>query len=325
LDSLILHRRSIVIDGLNASKHTDPRVIVHLHKGGVTAVNATVSAWHNSDYTIRAIKDIQTNIENHKGIASIVYNHADILNCKETNKVGYILGFQDTMPIGQDFGLIKEYYDLGVRIIQLTYNNTNFVGSGCMVKNDTGLTDFGKKAIREMNRLGILIDLSHCGDETTRQAIEYSEMPVSFTHTNPREVCNVKRNKPEELFELLVKHGGVAGAVTVPAMLTCNRATTLGHYIDAIDKMVQLIGVDNVALGPDFMEYLGKDTIDAIFNEMPTSEKKLFLTTNPILGFENASKFDKITNGLMEWGYKNEDIQKILGLNWLRLYKEVWQ
>jgi membrane dipeptidase len=319
-----LHNKSIIIDGLNASKHSDPRVIKHLHEGGVTAVNATVAAWHDPRFTFNSIEETLVNIENNKDIAKIVYNTADILECKKTNKVGYILGFQGSLPIGQDLGLLKEYYDLGVRIIQLTYNETDFVGSGCMVADDRGITDFGKKVIRELNRLGILIDLSHCGYVTTQQAIEYSEKPVAFTHVNPHFICEVKRNKPLALFELLLKHGGVAGAVAVPAMINCNHSTTLGDYIDTIDKMVQKLGIDNIALGPDFMEYLGKETIKTILSGLPDTEKELFLKPAVVYGLENAAKFEGITSGLKEWGYTDEDTQKILGLNWLRLYEEVW-
>jgi membrane dipeptidase len=319
-----LHQKSIIIDGLNASKHSDPRVIKHLHQGGVTAVNATVAAWHDHEFTIKSIEETIDNVEYNSDIAKVVHNTADILECKKANKVGYILGFQGTMPIGEDLGLIKEYYDLGVRIIQLTYNATNFVGSGCMVEDDKGLTEFGKEVIRELNRLGILIDLSHCGYETTRQAIEYSEKPVAFTHVNPHFICGVKRNKPVSLFELLIKNGGIAGAVGVPALINCNRSTTLGDYINVIDRMVQKLGVDNIALGPDFMEYLGQDTIDTIMSGLPDNDRDMFLKSSVIYGLENASKFNRITDGLKEWDYSDEEVQKILGLNWLRIYEEVW-
>ena len=221
--------------------------------------------------------------------------------------------------------MLKEYFDLGVRIIQLTYNHTNFVGSGCMEPIDHGLTDFGKKAIREMNRLGILIDLSHCGEMTTKQAIEYSELPVAFTHANPLSVCSIKRNKSEELFELLAKHGGVAGSVSVPAMLNCNKKTTIENYIEAIAKMVKLIGNDHVALGPDLMEYLSAETIDEIFSGLPLEAKKTFLNSDPVIGFEDASKFRNVTNGLKDWGFNDNEVKKIIGLNWLALYDKVWQ
>jgi membrane dipeptidase len=324
LENQQLHDKSIIIDGLNASLHSDSRVIKHLHEGGVTAVNATVAAWHDQAFTINAIENTIANVEYNKDIAKIVYTTSDIFDCKKTNKVGYILGFQGSMPIGQDLGLLKEYYDMGLRIIQLTYNETNFVGSGCMVQDDKGLTDFGKELILELNRLGILIDLSHCGYETTRQAIEYSEKPVAFTHANPHFICNVKRNKPIALFELLIKNGGVAGAVGVPALINCNRSTTLGDYIEVIDRMVQKLGIDNIALGPDFMEFLGQDTIDTIMAGIPDNEREMFLKSPLVYGLENATKFNSITNALKDWGYSDEDVQKILGLNWLRIYEEVW-
>jgi len=320
-----LHKNSIIIDGLNASDHTDSRVIKHLQKGGVTAVNATVVAWHNKKETLSRIESVLNNIESNKSLAKIVRNTDDIYTCKAQNKVGYILGFQDSAPIGKDLGMLKAYFDLGVRIIQLTYNHTNFVGSGCMEPIDHGLSDFGKKVIREMNRLGILIDLSHCGKVTTRQAIEYSELPVAFTHANPLSVCNIKRNKPEELFELLAKHEGVAGSVSIPAMLNCNKKTTIKNYIEAIDKMVKLIGDDQVALGPDLMEYLPAETTDEIFKDLPLEVKNAFLNSDPVLGFENASKFKNITSGLENWGFNDSEVKKIIGLNWLKLYDKVWQ
>ena len=320
-----LHINSIIIDGLNASDHTDPRVIKHLQKGGVTAVNATVVAWHNKKETLNRIEGVLNNIESNNSIAKIIRNTDDIYTCKAQKKVGYILGFQDSAPIEKDLGMLKEYFDLGVRIIQLTYNHTNFVGSGCMEPIDHGLTDFGKKVIMEMNRLGILIDLSHCGDVTTKQAIEYSELPVAFTHANPLSVCNIKRNKSKELFELLAKHGGVAGSVSVSAMLNCNKKTTIENYIEAIAKMVKLIGNDQVALGPDLMENLPAETIDEIFRDLPLEVKNAFLNSDPVIGFENATKFLYITNGLNDWGFNDNEVKKIMGLNWLNLYDRVWQ
>ena len=321
--TLDLYREGIIIDGLNASNHSDSSLVKKIHKGGVTAVNATIAAWHTPDETEQRYKMVCANIEQNKGIARQVFSTRDILRCKEDNKLGYIFGFQGTGPIGNRLDLLDKYYEMGLRIIQLTYNSTNLVGSGCMTE-DKGLTNFGKQVIKRMNELGILIDLSHCGPLTTLQAIEYSDKQVAFTHANPIVICETKRNKSNELLKLLSERGGVAGAVVFPSMLNCDNKATLDDYLNLIDYMVNLMGIDHVGLGPDFMENMLKEDQDKIMNALPQQIKEKFLSVEPVKDFENAGKFANVAEGLNQKGYKDEEIKKIMGLNWLNLYDKVW-
>ncbi|MFH1931585.1 MAG: membrane dipeptidase [Pseudomonadota bacterium] len=169
-----LHRDSIIIDGLNASYFLEQKVLERLKNGGITAVNATIAAWHTLPETISLIADYHYLLDQHADLIMPVHRVEDIQTAKKTQRVGFIFGFQDTSPIQDNERLLSVYHALSVKIIQLTYNHQNLVGGGCMLPEDKGLTAFGLKVIAEMNRLGILIDLSHCGPRTSLEAIEVS-------------------------------------------------------------------------------------------------------------------------------------------------------
>ena len=146
-----LHKESIIVDGLNASYFLDERVLQRLHQGGVTAVNATIAAWHTLSETMDLIADCLHLFQQHADLIMPVRSLADIETAKATNRVGLILGFQGTDPIHDNSRLLAVYHALGVRIMQLTYNHQNLVGCGCMVAEDEGLTEFGREVIAEMN------------------------------------------------------------------------------------------------------------------------------------------------------------------------------
>ena len=238
--------------------------------------------------------------------------------------MGFIFGFQDTSPIQDNERLLSVYHALGVKIIQLTYNHQNLVGGGCMLPEDKGLTAFGLKVIAEMNRLGILIDLSHCGPRTSMEAIEVSQEPVAFTHANPIALADHPRNKTDEALKALAAKGGVVGVATLPAMLTGQKHATLDDYLAAIDYMVNLLGIDHVGLGPDFMEDMPEEILASALKGLSTSEKEKYFSTKVIQGFESISECPRVTSELLSRGYSMGQVEKIMGGNWLRLYEEVW-
>ncbi len=142
-----LHQESIIVDGLNASWFPDPSVLKHLHQGGVTAVNATIAAWHDPLETLGLLSKVLPLFEKHADIIMQVESIADIARAKQSDRVGMILGFQGTSPIGDNLGLLTLYQKLGVRIVQLTYNHRNRVGYGCQESEDDGLSDFGRAVV----------------------------------------------------------------------------------------------------------------------------------------------------------------------------------
>ena len=238
IDAAQLHADSIIIDGLNASNFLDERVLERLQRGGVTAVNATIAAWQGPAETLALIDAVSKLIAARADIVMPVRTVADIAAAKASQRVGLILGFQDSAPIGDDLNLLATYHALGVRVIQLTYNFANRVGAGCQAPVDDGLTPFGRQAVSEMNRLGILVDLSHCGPTTTLDAITVSAQPVAFTHCNARRFLDHPRNKSDAAIRALAERGGVVGAVAFGALVTRRVPPTLADYVAAIDNLV---------------------------------------------------------------------------------------
>jgi membrane dipeptidase len=249
----------------------------------------------------------------------------DILVCKSKGVPGMILGFQSINPLNGNIRMLAVYHALGVKIIQLTYNEENQAGFGCMAPDDKGLTSFGRELVIEMNRLGMLIDLSHCGHRTTMDAIEASAAPVAFTHANPLALARNPRNKSDEAFKALAARGGVAGVVDLPAWLTHDGQATLEDYLRAIDYLVNLIGVDHVGLGTDFMEEMPEEIAAAALKGISAENLQKYYSSKIVRGFESISDCPKVTQGLLGRGYSTEDVKKILGGNWMRLYHEVWR
>lgn len=208
------HQEIIIVDGLNASWFFDDQVFSNLYQGGVTAANTTVAAWQGPAETMDLIGKMFRQLEKHSSIARQVESIDDIYTAKSNNQVGCIFGLQDTSPIADQLHLLKVYHKLGIRIIQLIYNTENRVGFGCQATEDKGLTPFGYRVVAEMNRLGILIDLSHCGPGTTLEAIEASAQPAAITHANPSSQFPHPRNKSDEIIKALVAKGGVIGALS---------------------------------------------------------------------------------------------------------------
>ena len=320
-----LHEEAIVIDGLNASYFFNEAVLRRLRQGGVTAFNGTVAAWHSLPETMNLIADYYRLFEEQPDWIMPVRSVEDIHKAKARRCAGMIFGFQDTNAINGNLRMLAVYHALGVRIIQLTYNDENAVGCGCMAPEDKGLTLFGREVVAEMNRLGMLVDLSHCGHKTTMDGIEASKGPVAFTHANPLALAKSPRNKPDEAFKALAAKGGVAGVVRLPAWLTSHGQASVEDYLKAIDYLVELIGIDHVALGTDFMEEIPAEIMMASLKGISAENLQKYYSSTLVEGFESPADFPGVTAGLLSRGYRPEEVKKIMGGNWLSLYEKVWQ
>jgi membrane dipeptidase len=322
--ALRIHEEAIVIDGLNASYFFSEAVLRRIRQGGITAFNGTVAAWHSLPETMNLIADYYRLFEDWPDWIMQVRRVEDIREAKVRGCAGMIFGFQDTNAINGSLSMLAVYHALGVRIIQLTYNDENAVGCGCMTPEDKGLTPFGREVVAEMNRLGMLVDLSHCGYKTTMDAIEASKGPVAFTHANPLALAKSPRNKPDEAFKALAAKGGVAGVVLLPSWLTHHGEASLEDYLDAVDYLVTLIGIDHVGLGTDFMEEIPAETMATALKGISAENLQKYYGSTVVKGFESAAEFPKVTEGLLSRGYSPEDVKRIMGGNWLRLYEKVW-
>jgi membrane dipeptidase len=321
-----LHTESIIIDGLNISVW-DRETFSKLRIGGITAINATTACWENFRDSIQNIEKWNRRFETFSDYIMPIRNVKDIKKAKKIRKTGIIIGFQNTTPIEDDINLLRIFKDLGVRIIQLTFQDRNYVGDGCWEKTDAGLSEFGLRVIKEMNHQGILIDLSHAGDKTAVEAIEASEKPVAFTHANPRSLKDNPRNKTDEQILNLADKGGIIGATLYPPLLSAGYTSELNDFLDVIDYLVDLVGVDHTAIGSDFTENQPNEFfIEALTGK--SWEKPLSNVKYPVIypeSIRSVTEFPNITDGLVKRGYAKKDVKKIMGENWLQLYSNVWK
>ncbi len=324
-----LYDQAIVIDGLNVSNWDSPAVFDGLRAGNVTAINATVSTWENFLQTIDHITVWMRRFRERNDIMQIV-DIAGIHTAKSQDKTGIILSFQNASPIENDLDRLGLCHALGVR--QLTYHERNLLGNGCWERRDEGLSNFGIDAVREMNQLGILIDLSHVGDRTTLEAIETSQKPVAITHANARSFCDHPRNRTEESLKLLAEKGGVVGACSFAPFLPKGHDSTIEDFVDAIDNMVERIGIEHVGVGSDntqdqpleFWHYIAAQQgtkFPSTFADGSVPYTELCFQPK---GMETPAEFPNLAEALLNRGYTAEDTRKILGGNWLRLFQEVW-
>ena len=327
-----IYDEAIVIDGLNVSNWNSPAVFASLSNGGVTAFNATIATWENYRQTLDEIQTWLARYEEYSDTLMPIHTAADIRRAKETGKVGVILGFQNATPIENDLGHLAVFHALGVRIIQLSFHERSLLADGCYENANGGLSNFGRDAIREMNRLGILIDLSHVGEKSTLEAIEHSEKPVAVTHANCKGYFDRPRNKTDEAVRMLAERGGVVGATAICSFLKTQFESTLDDFLDAIDDMVQRIGPDHVGFGIDFTQDQPRSFWRYIGSQQGTSYPAVF--QDPNVHWEEFKLYpddlatpDELPNlavGLQGRGYPDDEIAGILGGNWLRLLDQVW-
>ena len=254
------------------------------------------------------------------------------MRAKEVGKVGVILGFQNATPIENDLGHLAVFHHLGVRIIQLSFHERSLLADGCYESANGGLSNFGRAAVHEMNRLGILVDLSHVGERSTIEAIEHSKKPVAVTHANCKGYFDRPRNKTDEAVRLLAERGGGVGATAICSFLKTQFESKLDDFVDAIDDMVQRIGPYHVGFGIDFTQdqprsfwrYIGSQQgtyYPAVFQDPKVHWDEVKLYPDDL---ETPDELPNLAVGLQRRGYSDDEIEGILGGNWLSLFGEVW-
>lgn len=244
-------------------------------------------------------------------------------------QVGMVLGLQDTLCIGKDLSRLDTLYNLGVTVIQLTYNTRNFVGDGCTERNQSGLSRFGVELLRRLNQLGVVVDVSHSGYRTTIEAIELSEQPVAFTHSLCAALSPHARAKTDEQIRLLAEAEGYMGIVAVPFFLQPGGEAGVEDMMRHVAHAAELMGIDRVGIATDWGGWstdVPSELQEAILEEF----KRLGfrpedgLQMNVALGeFVRWTDWYHITRGLVALGLTDEEIRGVLGGNWLAYYRRV--
>jgi membrane dipeptidase len=249
----------------------------------------------------------------------------DIRAAKAAGRTGIILGFQNVSAFEDQVGYVELFKRLGVGVAQMAYNTQNLVGTGCYESRDSGLSDFGHDIVAEMNRVGMLCDLSHVGPTTSRDTILVSTKPVAYSHCLPSGLKAHPRNKSDEELRFIADHGGFVGVTMFPPFLKRGTASTLDDYVEAIAYVIDIAGEDAVGIGTDFTQGHGAAFFEWLTRDKGYARKltEFGEIKNPS-GLERIGDFPNLTVAMQRAGWPETRIRKIMGENWLRLLKDVW-
>lgn len=262
----------------------------------------------------------------HPGLLVRVDSVADLERVRAKDRIGFILGLQ-TADHFQELDDIDLFYNLGQRVCQLTYNSRNLIGTGATDRSDGGLSSYGVQVVERMNEVGMVVDVSHCGDQTTLDAFEFSKKPVLITHSNCRAlVPGHPRCKTDEAIKAAAKSGGVMGITGVRNFIRNQEPTTIEHMLDHYDHVARLVGIEHLGVGSD-MDPDGYDDIpEPAYSALKSGYRDSYSFRDKIDtdGFDHPKRMYDLTEGLIRRGYSNEDISLILGGNFKRALADIW-
>ena len=314
--------KNLVFDGLQIS-NWDRNTLEEVRRGGVHGINATCAVWEGTLETIRNIGDWLVLQNDSPDLARLVTSASEIREAAADGVVGVVLGFQNTSPFEQDYSTVEIFHKLGVRIAQLTYNIQNYVGGSCYDPDDSGLTRFGGRIVDEMNRVGMLVDLSHVGNRTSLDAIHHSLKPVSITHANPLWFSDTPRHKPDEVMQAVVDRGGVVGACLYPNVIG-GAETTREAFCDMVIRLVDQLGPDHVAIGSDSARNWDSSYV-TFLRDGRWKPKQNVQWPEWSAWFQSPEDFPALANALSDRGLPDEVLTKVLGENWLTLFETVFE
>ena len=299
-------------------------------KANLDAVHVTVVYHEDYDEFIQRTKEWDKFFNENSDLIFLGKNFKDIEKANSEKKTAIFFGFQNCSPIEDNITLIEKVHEQGCRFMQLTYNNQSLLATGCYEKNDSGVTNFGREAIKEMNRVGIVIDMSHSAEKSTFDAIEISEKPIAITHANPSFWYKAIRNKSNDLLKALASSGGMLGLSLYPHHLKEGSNCTLENFCEMAAKTAEIMGVKNLGIGSDLcinhpdsvVEWMRNGTWAKTKNYGEGSKKKAGFPKQPDW-FLDARGFNNLETGLKKIGFNEDETNGILGNNWYNFYKGI--
>ena len=307
------------------------REVFEINKeAGLDAVHVTIVYHEDYDEFLKNVKAWDKLFNENSDIIFLGKDYKDIDKAKLENKTAIFFGFQNCSPIEDNIQLIEKVHEHGCRFMQLTYNNQSLLATGCYEKNDSGVTNFGREAIKEMNRVGVVIDMSHSAEKSTLDAIEISEKPIAITHANPSFWHSAKRNKSEKLLKILSESGGMLGLSLYPHHLKNNSECKLESFCEMVARTVEIMGIKNIGIGSDLCLNQPNSVVEWMRNGTWTKEKNYGEGSKDKPGFPkqpdwflDARGFKNLHSGLLKFGFKKEEVNDILGNNWYNFYKGI--
>ena len=297
---------------------------------GLDAVHVTIVYHEDYDELLVEIKKWEKLFSDNSDLIFQGKDYNDIEKANLEKKTAIFFGFQNCSPIEDDINLVEKVHNLGCRFMQLTYNNQSLLATGCYEKIDSGVTNFGREAIKEMNRVGVVVDMSHSAEKSTFDAIQLSDKPIAITHANPSFWHPAKRNKSNDLLKTLSESGGMLGLSLYPHHLKDNTNCTIESFCEMVAKTADIMDIKNIGIGSDLclnqpdsiVEWMRNGTWSKSKNYGEGSKNKPGFPNQPEW-FQDARGFENIENGLKKIGFSDIETHGILGNNWYNFYKSI--
>ena len=316
------------IDNLQYCKWSEEIFKIN-NEAGLDAIHVTIAYHEDFDELQDNINNWENNFNRYSDLIFHGKTYLDIEKAKETNKTAVFFGFQNCSPIEDNINLVEEVHKLGAVFMQLTYNNQSLLATGCYEENDSGVTRMGKEVIKEMNRVGVVVDMSHSAEKSTFDAIELSEKPIAITHANPYFWHAARRNKSSELLKELGASGGMLGLSLYPHHLLDGTDCTLDSFCSMVAQTAEIMGVKQIGIGSDLCLKQPDSVVEWMRNGTWTKTKdygegnasNAAFPDQPSW-FQDARGFVNLEKGLKLVGFDEKEIKLILGNNWFNFYKE---
>ncbi|MEP4556858.1 dipeptidase [Cobetia amphilecti] len=320
-----MSKTMLTIDGLQYSNWSR-EIFEQMREGGLDAVHATLVYHETTRETLSRLGEWNRRFEAWPDLIMPVHVPQDIAVAQASGRVGIILGAQNCSPIEDDIDMVEVMRDLGLMIMQLTYNNQSLLACGCYEAEDSGITRFGRQVIREMNRVGMVIDMSHSAERSTLEAIEISERPVIISHANPESFHPAKRNKSDKVLKAIAESGGLLGFSAYPFHLRNGSDCTLTEYCEMIARTADLMGIEHLGIGTDLcqnqpvsiLEWMrnGRWSKDMDYGEGSASNADW---PRPLSWLRDSRDFPNLIAGLRKVGMSEDEVASIMGKNWVAL------
>ena len=318
----------MIVDNLQYANWSE-KIFRQMREGGVDAVHVTISYHENFRETVLNFEQWNRWFEQYPDLIMKGLWAEDIDRARETGRTAIFFGFQNPSPIEDDIGLVEIAHTLGARFMQLTYNNQSLLATGCYEAEDPGITRMGRQVIKEMNRVGLVVDMSHSADRSTIEAAELSERPIAITHANPHAWHPALRNKRHEVLKAVTDAGGMLGVSLYPHHLKDKSDCTLQSFCEMIARAADSYGVHSLGIGSD----LCQDQPDSVVEwmrvgrwskEIDYGEGSASAPGFPPMPswFQDNRDFGNIAEGLAQTGLSQSEVNGIMGENWHRFYKE---
>ena len=319
--------QSLFIDALQYNNWSE-EVFQQINWGGISAIHVTICYHEDFQEMVQNVIDWNRRFENYSALIFQGRTASDVLKARKEGRTAIFFGFQNCSPIEDNIGLVEVCHQLGVRFMQLTYNNQSLLGTGCYEENDPGITRMGKQVIKEMNRVGLVVDMSHSAERSTLEAIEISERPIAITHANPTFWHPALRNKSDEVLKALGESGGMLGFSVYPHHLKDGSNCTLESFCTMIADTADLMGINSIGIGTDLCQNQPDSVVEWMRNGTWTNARDYGEGSASFAGFPDQPEwfrdnrdFANIESGLLSKGFSNEDVELVMGKNWLNFFE----